>query len=185
MQSCLFKIILLYCFISILLPANAQRPESADSIIGNACIRAAKENKNVFIIFHASWCGWCRKMDSSINDKECKHFFDDNYIIRHLVVHESINKKQSENPGALELMTRYNGGDQGIPFWLIFDKNGKLLADSQIRAEGEGLEKKGENSGCPASAKEVKYFIRVLKETSRLTDEQLQVIEKRFRQNEN
>jgi len=163
---------------------NAQQPETTDSILKSAYAQAAKENKNVFIIFHASWCGWCHKMDSSLNDKVCKQFFDDNYIIRHLVVHESKNKKQLENPGGTELLAKYKGVDQGIPFWLIFDKDGNLLADSQIRKEGEGLDKKGQNSGCPAAAEEVRYFISVLKKTSGITEPQLQVIEKRFRQNE-
>lgn len=185
MQSHLLRICLVFGFTCALLSTNAQQPEAADTILKNACIKAAKEGKNVFIIFHASWCGWCRKMDSSINDKTCEQLFANNYIICHLVVHESKNKKQLENPGGIALLNKYNGADQGIPFWLILDKNGQLLADSQIRAEGEGLEKKGQNSGCPASAIEVKYFIRVLKNTSHLTDSELLVIEQRFLQNGN
>ncbi|MEJ0102395.1 MAG: thioredoxin family protein [Bacteroidota bacterium] len=158
-------------------------PNPAEAVLKNAYALAAKENKNVFIIFHASWCGWCHKMDSSMNDKLCKKFFDDNYIIRHLVVQESKNKKNLENPGAMDLLAKHNGSDQGIPFWLVFDKNGKLLADSQIRAEGEGFEKKGQNSGCPAAPEEVSYFLTVLKKTSRITEPQLAIIEKRFLEN--
>ena len=41
-------------------------PEPADAILKSACQEAAKENKNVFIMFHASWCGWCRKMEASL-----------------------------------------------------------------------------------------------------------------------
>jgi thiol-disulfide isomerase/thioredoxin len=164
---------------------NAQPPESAEAVLKNAYTLAAKENKNVFIIFHASWCGWCHKMDSSMNDTICKKFFDDNYIIRHLVVHESKNKKNLENPGARDLLAIHNGGDQGIPFWLIIDKNGKLLADSQMRTEGEGLDKKGRNSGCPAAHEEVDYFLTVLKKTSRITEPGLASIKKRFLENAN
>lgn len=156
---------------------------SSDTILKRAYRSATLENKKVFIIFHASWCGWCHKMDSSLNDKACKQFFDNNYIIRHLVVYESKANKHLENPGAEEMLLKYKGKDQGIPFWLIFDKNGKLLADSQIRAEGEGLDVKGQNTGCPAEADEVKYFISVLRKTSTITESQLQVIEKRFREN--
>ena len=58
------------------------------------------------------------------------------------------------------------------------------MADSKIRPEGGGLET-GENSGCPASEKEVAYFINVLKETSSLTETELTIIQKRFRENEN
>ncbi len=157
---------------------------SADEIMQEAMQQAAKEKKNVLIIFHASWCGWCHKMDSSINDKSCKRFFDDNYVIRHLVVLESPNKKNLENQGAIEMLRKYGGGES-IPYWLIFDKDGNLLADSQSRPEGARLEAKGDNVGCPASEKEVAYFIDILKKTSRITKTEQSVIEKRFRQNEN
>jgi thioredoxin-related protein len=173
--------------ISVLIFAatHARRgPLSADEIIQEATQQAAKEKKNVLIIFHASWCGWCHKMDSSINDKACKKFFDDNYVIRHLVVDESKDKKNLENPGADELRTKYNGDNEGIPFWLIFDKDGKLLADSQLRPEGASLEAKGGNVGCPAAEKEVAHFINVLKKTSHINKSERVAIEKRFRQNE-
>jgi len=167
---------------------SAAPPASADQVLKEAQAEAAKQNKNVFIIFHASWCGWCHKMDSSMNDKRCKKFFDDNYVIRHLVVQESKNKKHLENPGAMELLTRYNGAEQGIPFWLVFDKGGNLLADSRIRSAPDPLKAeegdKGKNSGCPAAKEEVDYFISVLKKTSSLNDQDAVIIAKRFRENE-
>jgi thiol-disulfide isomerase/thioredoxin len=164
--------------------AKAQpSPPSAGDIMKEAYGKAAKENKNVFIIFHASWCGWCHKMDKSLNDETCKKFFDDNFVIRHLVVDESDDKKNLENPGAVELRSKYFGDGQGIPYWLLFDKDGKLLADSKMRAEGAGPET-GENVGCPASKNEVEYFISVLKKTTRLNAAQLETISERFRKND-
>lgn len=118
-----------------------------------------------------------------MNDKAVKKFFDDNFVIRHLVVHESKGKEKLENPGATDLLIKYKGNDQGIPYWLIFDKDGKLLADSKMRHEGAGLEQ-GDNTGCPASEKEVQHFINVLKKTSALNDAQLKIIYDRFRQND-
>src|ERR1700730_1899112 len=123
-------------------------------------------------------------MDSSMNDINCSKFFSDNYVIRHLVIYESKGKEYLENPGGLNFLKKYNGADQGIPFWLIFDKNGKLLADSKLRHDESGFDSTGDNTGCPASEKEVAYFIRVLKKTSLLRPEQQAVIEKRFRRNE-
>ena len=162
-----------------------QAPPPATEILREAMQTAAKENKNVFIIFHASWCGWCHKMDTAINDKACKDFFYRNYVIRHLVVDESRDKKNLENPGANDLRTQYHGTGQGIPFWLIFDKDGRLLADSQIRPNGASADTKGENVGCPATENEVAYFIEVLKKTAQISEAEQTAIRKRFRQNEN
>ena len=158
-------------------------PLSADEILKEAYQVAAKEHKKVFIIFHASWCGWCHRMDKSMNDETCKKLFENNFVIRHLVVNESPDKKNLENPGADEFRNKYHGEDQGIPFWLVFDKDGNLLADSKLRAQGEGLDG-GSNIGCPANEKEVDYFISVLEKNTKLNSTQLAIIRKRFRENE-
>ncbi len=170
----------------VVIAAKAQQPTplSAGEILKQACQQAAKENKNVFVMFHASWCGWCHKMDKSMNDAACKKFFDDNYVTCHLVTDESMDKKNLENPGAAEMKIKYHGEGLGIPFWLVFDKDGNLLSDSKIRKEGEGPEK-GDNAGCPATEKEVSFFIDVLKKTSTLNSDQLEIIRKRFRENDN
>ena len=154
----------------------SQAPLSAEDVMATARKKAAAENKNVFLIFHASWCGWCHKMDTSMSDPAVKKYFTDNYVIEHLVVQESKNKKQLENPGAEAMMVQYKGEGQGIPFWLIFDKDGKLLADSRME--------NGDNTGCPAKENEVAHFVNVLKKTSRLKDNELAIIQKRFRRNE-
>lgn len=179
------KIAAIIFFVSGLSFASSAQtvPASADEVMKEACAAASKENKNVLIMFTASWCGWCHKMDKSINDAVCSKFFEDNYIIRHIVVDESPQKKQLENPGGDAMKKKYYGDGTGIPFWLIFDKDGKLLADSKIRKEGEGPEK-GENTGCPATEQEVNYFVSVIQKTSRMGNEELEIVRKRFRRNE-
>ncbi|WEK38170.1 MAG: thioredoxin family protein [Candidatus Pseudobacter hemicellulosilyticus] len=156
-------------------------PPSADDVLKEATKTAAKEKKQVFVIFHASWCGWCHKMDEAMNDPAVKPYFDKNYVVRHLVVMEAKEKKDLENPGATEFMAKYHGDNQGIPFWLIFDKKGKLVADSQLRPEGAGLDQPGQNTGCPATPEEIGHFLKVLKQTSKLNDEEISAIEKRFK----
>lgn len=164
--------------------AHAQETPSTAEVLKEAYAVAAKENKQVFVLFHASWCGWCKRMDKSMQDPSCKKFFDDNYIIAHLVVMESKDKKHLENPGAETFLEQHHGKDMGIPFWLIFNKDGKLLADAIMRKENEGPEKGG-NSGCPATENEVAHFIKALRATSSLNDTQLEIIRKRFRENDN
>lgn len=156
---------------------------SAGFLLKTAYEQASKENKKVFVLFHASWCGWCHKMDTTMNDPVCKKFFQDSYVIVHLVVSESKDKKHLENPGAEEMKRTYYGEGQGIPFWLVLDKEGQLLADSKFRKEGESAEE-GENIGCPASEAEVEHFIRILRKTSAITDKQEELIKKRFRKND-
>ena len=158
-------------------------PASADEIMKEAFAVAKKQDKKVLVMFHASWCGWCHKMDTSLNDASVKKFFDDNFVIRHLVVAESDGKKNLENPGGQDMLEKYDGKDQGIPFWLIFDKDEKFLADSRMKSIVNGVEKL-ENTGCPASKEEVEYFIEVLKKTTPLTADQLEKIKKRFRKND-
>ena len=178
-----YSLFLFLMLASVVFAKAQQTPASASDILKEAYQQAASQKKNVFVMFHASWCGWCHKMDKSMNDPACKKFFDDNYIIRHLVVDEAKDKKNLENPGAAEMKVRYNGDGQGIPFWLVFDKQGKLLSDSKMRKEGDGPEK-GDNAGCPATEKEVDFFIDVIKKTSSINKEQSDIIRKRFREND-
>lgn len=163
------------------LVATAQAELSATEQLKLACAKAGKENKKVFLMFHASWCGWCHRMDNSMNDEDCKKYFDDNFVIIHFVVDESADKKSQETPGANELRTQYGGDGQGIPFWVIFDKDGNILADSMKPEQTSDGNKT--NIGCPAEPGEVDYFIDILKKTTRLKEDQLEKISKRFRKN--
>lgn len=155
--------------------AGAQTP-SANEVLKPVYAKAAKEGKKVLLIFHASWCGWCKKMDASLADVSIKDAINKRYEIAHLTVYEHDGKKELENPGALELLTKHGGADQGLPFWFILDANGNKLADSQYKS--------GENTGCPASKEEVDHLITTLQKTSSFTDAELEKIRVRFRKNE-
>ena len=156
-------------------------PPSAQAIMDAACKKAATENKNVCIIFHASWCGWCHRMDSIMNMPECKPLFNANWVTDHLVVQEHKPElKKLENPGGQEFMDKYNGKDQGIPYWLVFNPKGELLADSRMPAKDKTGKDILANCGCPAQADEVTFFVDVLKKTTRLTQPELELIADRF-----
>jgi len=161
------------------------QPESSDVLLNKAYKQAKKEKKNVFVIFHASWCGWCKKLDASINDPACSDYFNKSYVFVHLTVNEAKDKKNLENPGAVDLFNKYTGGKSGIPFFLIYNKKGVLIADSNIRKEGEGLDKPGSNMGCPAAPEEVAAFVEVLKKTSKINDSEIKAVSERFSKNRN
>ena len=167
-------------FISVTSAKAQTQPETAEKIINDAKAEAAGSHKNVFVIFHASWCVWCHRMDTAMNDKQIKSFFDKSYVIKHLTVDENGDKKKLENPGANAIRTKYHGDEQGIPYWFIIDKDGNFLADSRI-VDASG--KQGNNVGCPSQPDEVDYFITVLKKTSALNNNQLELIKQRFLKN--
>lgn len=160
-----FKLIvpLLFLFINSI---NAQK--TADAILNEAYEQATLENKNVFVIFHASWCSWCKKLDENLNNEKVKSLFDDNYVIKHLTVDESKDKRHLETPGAYSFLVKYMGKKAGLPFWLIFDKHKGLI--------GNSFGSNGKNMGSPSTEKEVIDFKKTLKKTSNLTDEELAIV---------
>lgn len=161
------------------------KPDPVGKVLDDAYKLAGKKDKNVMIVFHASWCGWCKKFEASINDPSCKDFFDKHFVIKYLDILEKTDKKNIENPGAIVFYNKSGGQGGGIPFFLIFDKNKNLLADSKIKAEGDGPDKPLQNIGCPASDEEVAAFIKILEKAARITPAEKTAIMERFKKNRN
>lgn len=149
------KTILFSFFIVIASALNAQ---TANEIMNKAYDQAKVENKNVFLIFHASWCGWCKKMEKNMEDPLVKEYFDANYVKTFVTVEERGEKAKLNTPGGAELVEKLGGQKQGLPYWVILDEKGNVLKDSRIN---------GENVGGPASAEEVDYLISTLEPTSK------------------
>ena len=163
------------------LTASAQSKMPAAGIMANAYRQATKEHKNIFVIFHASWCVWCHKMDSCISKSSVKNYFDSNYVIVHLTVQEKDSTKNT--PGAFNYLKRFHGEQSGLPFWVITDNRGAWMGDSYIRKEGQTKDSVGVNMGCPAEDNEVKAFCELLKKTSHMNEQQLTEIGRLFSQN--
>ena len=86
---------------------------------------AQKQNKQVFLFFHASWCSWCEKMkDETLSDVEVK-----TALSKYVVYHVDIQKENN-------IASKYNV--RGIPAYVITDKAGKTLKN------GSGFKKIGD-----------------------------------------
>ncbi len=178
---------LLYAFFLLIgsaAMAQTTMPAS-ETVLKDAYAQAAKENKKVILMFHASWCGWCKKMDASLNDPACKKLIDDNYVVAHLDIMEQPDKKSLENPGGTDVLKKLTGAVQiGLPYWLVLDANGNTLANSLMAKDGKPSTNLEDNVGCPATEQEVSFFDGILKKTSNLKDSDISAIHKRFRLNE-
>ena len=149
------KTILFSLFLTVSSLLNAQ---TATEIMNDAYQQAKVEHKNVFLIFHASWCGWCKKMEKNMEDPLVKEYFDANYVKAFITVDERGEKANLNTPGGAELVEKLGGQKQGLPYWVILDEKGNVLKDSKIN---------GQNVGGPASEKEVEYLISTLEPTSK------------------
>lgn len=158
-----------------------EKPQSVEHILKQAQLQAKEENKNVFVLFTASWCSWCKKMKATMEDPSIEKLFNDNYVIKYIVTLERKTKKSLENPGSEELLNKYGGKNQGIPYYLIFNPQGNLLADSKMVKNKEVLKGEGSNIGCPGTPYEIDAFAYKLKETSTLTDKELILIASKFK----
>lgn len=168
---------LLFLF-TISLSAQDWKPKNADAILKAALKEAKAENKNLMVIFHASWCGWCKRLDKAMQSNELKKTFESNWVITHIDVLERKGKIDSlENPGGQELMKKFGGEKAGLPFCAFLDKNGKKIANSMVMPDKS-------NIGYPGAPEEIELFGKLLKKTSKkITDKQLAEISDYFTKN--
>jgi thioredoxin-related protein len=152
---------------ALLLDAQAGTPAPAKEILDAALKEASTSKKSVFLVFHATWCSWCKRLDAVLNEPEVKRIMDDNYVIVHLDVMERGPMVQTaENPGGRDILKNMGGAESGLPFYVILDGTGKKLIDSDIMP-GKS------NIGFPGSPEEIAAFEQLLKQTApHMTGEQ-------------
>lgn len=169
----LMKTFISALILSAVVLANAQTPPSAKSVVEDAQNKAAKSKKAVFVSFHASWCGWCHRMEDVLNEKPVKAVMDKYFVPASLVVLESKDKKDLENKGSDEYLEKSGGKDQGIPYFYFTDAKGKLIINSK--------DEKGNNVGCPYAPAELAHFLKMLKSAApKISTQELGVVEKAF-----
>lgn len=141
---------------ALLLVSAAFATEPAASVMAKAQATAQKSHRNVLVIFHASWCGWCKKFDEFLADKAMGKLMNDNFVIVHLDVLEQPDKKNLENEGADKLLAGWNGAQAGVPFMVVVDPAGKKLIDSNRTKELTS------NIGYPARPEEIAHFMKMV-----------------------
>ena len=174
------KIFVLVLLLIMSLPSFAQnsKPEPADKILKTDIAEAKSANKNVFVIFHASWCGWCKRLEKAITSDELKNIFNNNFVITHIDVQERGEKiEQLENPGGRDIMANFGGEKSGLPFYVFLDTRGNKITDSNVIP-------KNSNIGYPAAPEEIEAFVGIVKKSAKhLTEIDIAAITKYFKDN--
>jgi thioredoxin-related protein len=146
--------------------AQTAKPLPAQDVLNAAVKQAASSDKTVLLIFHASRCGWCKKLEAGLEDPAVKPIMEANYVTTHLDVMESKEKKELENPGGFEIMKELGGEKSGLPFYAFIDGKGTMIANSNAMP-------KDQNIGYPAEKDEIAAFEGLLKKTAtHLSDDQ-------------
>jgi len=161
-----FILVLSFLLTAVIALSQTAKPLPAQEVLKTAVIQAQTSDKTVFLIFHASWCGWCKKLEAGLEDSGVKPLIEANYVVTHLVVMESKEKKELENPGGAEIMKELGGENSGLPFYAFIDGKGKMILNSNAMP-------KDQNIGYPAEKEEIAAFEGLLKKSAKhLSDEQ-------------
>jgi thioredoxin-related protein len=160
--------------------AQIEKPLPADNIMTESYAKAKVTGKNVFLLFHATWCSWCKRLDKVMQSEELKSIFENNFVITHLDVDERDVEAiaKFENPGGKELKTKLGAKPKdGIPFYAFLNKDGKILANSKV------MPKDG-NIGYPGSEEEIALFMKIIKiGAPKMTDDHFNTIAKYLKEN--
>ena len=156
--------------------AAAQSPPPASEVMAEAKAQATAQHKQIFLMFHASWCSWCRKLDKFIETPENKAIVDKYFVVVHLTIQELGDKAKLNNPGAIEVRDAAGGKNTFLPFFAFLDANGALIVNT--------INDKGVNIGCPDSGEEIDWFTKMLKKAvPAMTPDEAATLESWLRKN--
>ncbi|NWG29345.1 MAG: thioredoxin family protein [Ignavibacteriaceae bacterium] len=98
--------------------------------------QAKKENKAVLVNFTGSdWCIWCKRLSAEVfQQKEFEEYAKNNLVLVMLDFPKDIQQSQETKAYNNSLAKKY--GIQGFPTILIFNNQGKLVAQTGYQPGG-------------------------------------------------
>lgn len=168
--------------------AKGQTGNSCGEILDQASVEAKIQNKNIIIVFTASWCHSCRELkDSILNDKRIDgvaELFRNRYIIKYVNVYENSNYKHLETPGGKEYLSNYFSYENvSLPFYIILNKEKDVLGNSFMKKSEDGKIISNVNIGRPLYDDEVEAFVKLISLTSNIGDKEIDQIKRRLKSN--
>lgn len=134
-------------------------PVDAETLLASTLEHATAADKRVLMHVGTPYCGWCHVLSRFLHDHESQ--FASDYIDLKI---DTMRMTHGEDVAA-----RFQPeGSQGVPWMVILDASGKVLATS-VGPDG--------NCGYPYQPQEIDHFISMLSDTrQQMTDDDLAVI---------
>ncbi len=138
--------------------AGSYAQGSAVQALSDVARRADAAAKRTLVVFHASWCPYCRHLLRFLDDDQARAVLSKHYEILLLNVDEGAKGDRSlELEDASSLRARLGGEGQGVPFFVIVDVDSAVLASS-VGPKG--------NIGAPAAPEELAHLRAMLTSTA-------------------
>jgi hypothetical protein len=133
-------------------------------MLDEALLKAKEEQKRVFLILSASWCGPCRLLSRFIAAEKAE--LEQHYVFVKLDI--------SRDAHADALRQRFKESqNSGVPWFAVLDPDGSVQITSNAPEVNPMYGTS--NIGFPAAPKEIDHFMTILKQTApRLSAERLE-----------
>lgn len=140
----------------------------AERMLAQAREKAKSENKRVFFIASASWCGPCRRLSRFLAAHK------DELQVHYVFVKIDISRDRHAEALCKSFQ---QGKHEGVPWYVILDEAGKALITSN--APTTDPRSGSSNIGFPSSQEGIEHFLTMLKQTApRLSQEQRNALKK-------
>jgi thiol-disulfide isomerase/thioredoxin len=161
---------------NLLLAAAIPAAPPASEVMAAAEAQATAQHKNIFLIFHASWCTYCRQLDTFLAAPENRGVVDKYFVVVHLTIQEYGAKASLNHPGGIEVRDAVGGKNTALPFFAFLDSRGTLIVNT--------INSRGVNIGYPDAPEEIDWFLVMLKKAvPAMTHEEAATLETWLRSN--
>ena len=133
--------------------------QSASDLFTRGKTRAKAEQKNVLLVFSASWCGPCKLYERFLEDPQMSSITEKALVVVRVDMGERPrDPAHADTPDGLALRTELGAaGEPGFPFLVITDENGSPIVNSYRNGNAEA------NVGYPAAPEEIDWYVEMLK----------------------